>query len=208
MSIKETVFGRHYSHDYVKHTHMVTDDGTDFQITAPKDGYIIKSTVQRFYNDAIQYAYVQQLNSCDACIVTTSCVHSRGHFLSTMRLISYDTVVCEVTFNPHSMVKDGFPYCNIVIGEHWNYSRSTVQHTYKFLRKFGFTNVSINEYAKLDAKQPNDYWHGYRITNNVGNVAQLRFTSERAITDFTLNDAPHFIERMIKIANHNNSARA
>lgn len=202
-NIKTTVFGRHYSYDYVKQTHMTTNDGIDFNIEAPKDGYIIKSTVKRFYNDALRYMYVQQLNSCDACIVTTSCVHSRGHFLSSVRLVSYDTLICEVTFNPHSMVKDGFPYCNIVIGEHWNYSRTTVQHVYKFLRKFGFTNVSINEYAKLDAKQPNDYWHGYRITNNVGNVAQLRFASERAITDFKLNGAMHVVERMIKSGSNN-----
>lgn len=207
MAIKNTVFGRHYSYDYVKHTHMVTNDGTDFHIEAPKNGYIIKGTVKRFMCDALRYMYVQQLNNCDACIVTTSCVHSRGHFLSIMRLVSYDTVVCEVTFNPHSMVKDRYPYCNIIIGEHWNYSRTTVQHVYKFLRKLGFTNVCLSEYARLDAKKPNDYWYSYEIINNVGNIARLQFASERAITDFTLNGATNFVERMIKSGNNNDIVR-
>lgn len=208
MTIKNTMFGRHYSYDYVKSTHMVTNNGTDFHITAPKDGWIIKGTVKRFCCDGLRYMYVQQLNTCDACIVTTSCVHSRGHFLSTMRLVSFDTVVCEVTFNPRSMVKDGYPYCNIVIGEHWNHSRTTIQHVYKFLRKLGFTNISISKYAKLDAKKPNDYWYSYEIINNVGNVAKLQFASEHAITDFTLNDATHFVERMIKSGSNNDTVRS
>lgn len=208
MTIEKTMFGRHYSYDYVKHTHMTTNVGTDFHITAPNNGYIIKGTVKRFTRDSLQYMYVQQLNSCDACIVTTSCVHSRGHFLSAMRLVSYDTVVCEVTFNPHTLVKEGYPYCNIIIGEHWNYSRTTVQHVYKFLRMLGFTNVSISDYAKRDAKQPNDYWYAYHITNNVGNVAKLQFASERAITDFALNNAQRFVDRMIKSGSNNENVRA
>lgn len=208
MTIKNTVFGRHYSYDYVRHTHMTTSNGTDFHIDAPNNSYIIKGTVKRFGANALRYMYVQQLNSCDACIVTTSCVHKRGHFNSTVRLVSYDTVVCEVTFNPRCMVKDGYPYCNIVIGEHWNYSRTTVQHVYKFLRKLGFTNISINEYAKRDAKQPNDCWYSYDIVNNVGNVARLQFASERAITDFALNHAVHFVDRMIKSGRNTETVRA
>lgn len=208
MTITNTIFGRHYSYDYVKHAHMVTNDGTDFHIDAPKNGCIINGTVKRFMSDALRYMYVQQLNNCDACIVTTSCVHSHGHFNSTMRLVSYDTVVCEVTFNPRTLVENGSPYCNIVIGEHWNYSRTTVQHVYKFLRMLGFTNVCISKYAKIDAKKPNDYWCGYKITNNVGNIAELRFASERAITDFTLNHAQHFVDRMIKSGSNNETMRA
>lgn len=208
MTIKNTVFGRHYSYDYVKHTHMTASDGTDFHIDAPNNGYIIKSTVKRFGANALRYMYVQQLNNCDACIVATSCVHNHGHFISTVRLVSYDTVVCEVTFHPRCMVKEGYPYCNIVIGEHWNYSRTTVQHVYKFLRKFGFTNVPINEYANFDAKTPNDYWYSYEITNNVGNVAKLQFASERAITDFALNHAQHFVDRMIKSGRNTETVRA
>lgn len=208
MTLDKTMFGRHYSYDYVKHAHMLTNDGTDMNVDAPKNGYIIKGTLKRFCNDALRYMYVQQLNNCDACIVTTSCVHSHGHFLSTMRLVSYDTVVCEVTFNPHTLVKEGYPYCNIVIGEHWNYSRTTVQHVYKFLRMLGITNVSINDYAKLDAKKPNDYWYGYKITNNVGNVAELRFASERAITDFALNHAQNFVDRMMRTGSNNDTVRS
>jgi hypothetical protein len=207
MTIKKTMFGRHFTYDYVKRAHMTTNEGTNFHVSAPKAGYIIKHTLKRFFSDGLRYMYVQQLNSCDACIVTTSCVHSRGHFNSTMRLVSYDTVVCEVTFNPHSMVKDGYPYCTIVIGEHWNYSRTTVQHVYKFLRMFGFTNVSISDYAKRDAKQPKDYWYSYSITNNMGNVARLQFASERAICDFSLNGATHFVDRMIRSASDNENIR-
>lgn len=208
MAIKNTVFGRHYSYDFVKHTHMLTNDGADFHVYAPDNGYIIESTVKRFGSDALRYMYVQQLNNCDACIITTSCVYSCGHFNSTLRLVSYDTVVCEVTFNPRSMVKEGYPYCNIVIGEHWNYSRTTVQHVYKFLRKLGFTSVSISDYAKRDAKQPNDYWYSYDIVNNVGNVARLQFASERAITDFALNHAQNFVDRMIRSGSNNENVRS
>lgn len=208
MTIKNTVFGRHYSYDYVKHTHMTTSDGTDFHIDAPNNGYIIEGTVKRFGAIAVRYMCVQQLNNCDACIVTTSCIHKHGHFNSTVRLVSYDTVVCEVTFNPRCMVNEGYPYCNIVIGEHWNYSRTTVQHVYKFLRKFGFTSVPINEYAKFDAKTPNDYWYSYEITNNVGNVAKLQFASEHAITDFALNHAQHFVDRMIKSGRNTETVRS
>ncbi len=208
MTIKNTVFGRHYSYDFVKHAHMVTNCGNDFNIYAPDNGYIIEGTVKRFGADGLRYMCVQQLNSCDACIVTTSCVHSLGHFNSTMRLVSYDTVVCEVTFNPRGLVKAGYPYCNIVIGEHWNYSRTTVQHVYKFLRKLGFTSVSISDYAKRDAKKPNDYWYSYDIVNNVGNVARLQFASERAITDFALNHAHHFVDRMIKSGSNNENVRS
>lgn len=208
MTIKNTLFGRHYSYDFVKHAHMLTNKGTDFHIDAPNNGYIIEGTVKRFGANALRYMYVQQLNNCDACIVATSCVHSYGHFNSTLRLVSYDTVVCEVMFNPSSMVKEGYPYCNIVIGEHWNYSRTTVQHVYKFLRKFGFTNVSISEYAKRDAKQPNDYWYSYDIVNNIGNVARLQFASERAITNFALNHAQHFVDRMMRSGSNNESVRS
>lgn len=208
MTIDKTMFGRHYGYDFVSHTHMLKNDGTDMHIDAPRNGYIIEGTVKKFGADALRYMYVQQLNNCDACIVTTSCVNNHMHFASTMRLVSYDTVVCEVTFNPRSLVKDGYPYCNIVIGEHWNYSRTTVQHVYKFLRKLGITNVSISKYAKLDAKQPNDYWYGYKITNNVGNVAELRFASERAITDFALNHAQTFVDRMIRSGSNNDTVRS
>lgn len=198
MAIKDTCFGRHYKHCYCDTVSRETKNGTMFNVHAPNKGLIISDTVHTFLDNALQYAYVQQLHHCNACIVTTSCVHSRGHFNSTMRLVSYDTVVCEVSFYPHSMVENGSPYCSIIIGEHWNYSRTTVQHVYKFLRMFGITNVSISDYAKRDARASKDVWNSYIITNNVGNNIELRFCSARAITDFAYNNAQRFVERMIK----------
>lgn len=199
MTIKNTMFGRHYTYDFIKHTHMACNNGIDFEIEAPKDGFIIAGTVKRFFDDALQYAYVQQLNNCDACIVTTSCVHSHGHFNSTMRLISYDTVVCEVSFLSENSRDDSKPYMCITIGEHWNYSRTTVQHVYKFLRMFGVTNVNISDMARYDKKLGcGRYTYAtYVLHNNMAKPYQLRFTDD-TITDFALNNAMHVIDRMCK----------
>lgn len=199
MTIENTVFGRHYAYDFVTHTHMECNNGIDFEIKAPKNSLIIASTVKPFYKDALQYAYVQQLNNCDACIVTTSCVHSRGHFNSTMRLISYDTVVCEVSFLSENSRDDSKPYMCVTIGEHWNYSRTTVQHVYKFLRMFGITNISISDMAKSDKKLGcGRYTYAvYALYNNIGKLYWLCF-SDDTITDFALNNAQHVIDRMCK----------
>lgn len=199
MTIKRTVFGRHYAHDFVNRAHKMCNNGVDFVIEAPKDGLIIASSVKRFFNDALQYAYVQQLNNCDACIVTTSCVHSSGHFNSTMRLISYDTLVCEVSFLYENRGDSSKPYMCVTIGEHWNYSRTTVQHVYKFLRMFGITNISISDMARYDKKLGcGKYTYAtYALHNNIGKLYQLRFTDD-TITDFALNNAQHVIDRMCR----------
>lgn len=199
MTIKRTMFGRHYAHDFVKHTHMTCNNGIDFEINAPNNGFIIAGTMKRFFDNALQYAYVQQLNNCDACIVTTSCVHSLGHFNSTMRLVSYDTVVCEVTFLYENRNDNSKPYMCVTIGEHWNYSRTTVQHVYKFLRMFGITNISISNMAKHDLKLGcGRYTYAtYLLHNNIGKLYQLRFTDD-TIYDFALNNAQHVINRMYR----------
>lgn len=199
MTIKTTMFGRHYAHDFVKHTHMTCNNGVDFEIDAPKNGVIIASTVKPFYNDALQYAYVQQLNNCDACIVTTSCVHSRGHFNATIRLVSYDTVVCEVSFLSENSGDFSKPYICVTIGEHWNYSRTTVQHVYKFLRMFGITNINISDMSRYDKKLGcGKYTYAtYVMRNNIDRLYQLRFTDD-TITDFALNNAQHVIDRMCR----------
>lgn len=198
MTIKRTMFGRHYAHDFVKHAHMVCNNGVDFEISAPKNGFIIAGTVRRFY-DALQYACIQQLNNCDACIVTTSCVHSRGHFNSTMRLISYDTCVCEISFLSENRDDSSKPYMCVTIGEYWNYSSTTVQHVYKFLRMFGITNISISDIAKHDKKLGcGKYTYAtYVLYNNIGKPYQLRFT-DATITDFALNNAMSVIDRMYR----------
>lgn len=199
MTIKRTMFGRHYTFDYVKHAHMTCNNGIDFEIDAPKDGFIIAGTVKRFFDDALQYAYVQQLNNCDACIVTTSCVHTKGHFNSTMRLVSYNTLVCEVSFLSENRDNSNKPYMCVTIGKHWNYSRTTVQHVYKFLRMFGITNISVSDMAKHDLKLGcGRYTYAtYVLYNNIGKPYQLRFTDD-TITDFALNNAQHVLDKMCK----------
>ena len=200
MTIEKTVFGRHYTWDYVKHAHRMSGERVIFEVNAPRNGYIIKSTVRQFGYDALQYMYIQQLNNCDACIVTTSCVHNVGHFNSTMRLVSYDTLICEATFLSENKRNNSKPYVRFTIGEHWNYSRTTVQHLYKFLRMFGFTNISISDLARCDKKDGNGKYtyQLFTVTNNVNKIGEICFTSDKAITDFALNNAQHFVDRMIK----------
>lgn len=200
MTIEKTVFGRHYAYDYVKHAHRMTRNDVMFELDAPKNGYIINGTVKQFGLNGLQYMCIQQLNKCDACIVTTSCVTNTGHFNSTMRLVSYDTLICEATFLSENMHDDCKPYVRFTIGEHWNYSRTTVQHLYKFLRMFGFTNVCISDLARHDMKDGNGTYtyQLFTVTNNRNKISEICFTSANAITDFALNNATHFVDRMIK----------
>lgn len=200
MTIETTTFGRHYAYDYVKHATRKLDYFTDmFTVNAPKGGYIINGTVKPFGFNSLQYMYIQQLNKCNACIVTTSCVTNTGHFNSTIRLVSYDTLICETTFLSENMHDDSKPYIRFTIGEHWNYSQTTIQHLYKFLRKFGFT-VRINDLAKRDVKDGNGKYtyQLFTVTNNRNKIGEICFTSADAITDFALNNAQHFVDRMIK----------
>lgn len=201
MTVERTVFGRHYAYDYVKHATRKLDHFTDmFTVDAPRDGYIINGTVKPFGFSSLRYMCIQQLNRCDACIVTTSCVTNTGHFNSTMRLVSYDTLICEATFLSENRRDDSKPYVRFTIGEHWNYSQTTVQHLYKFLRKFGFVNVSVSDLAKRDLKDGNGTYtyQLFTVTNNRNKVGEICFTSDKAITDFALNNAQHFVDRMIK----------
>lgn len=201
MSIQRTVFGRHYAYDYVKHATRKLDYFTDmFTVDAPHDGYIINGTVKQYGFNSLRYMCIQQLNKCDACIVTTSCVNSTGHFTSTMRLVSYDTLICEATFLSENRHDDNKPYVRFTIGEHWNYSRTTIQHLYKFLRMFGFVNVSVSDLAKRDIKDGNGAYtyQLFTVTNNRNKIGEICFTSANAITDFALNNAQHFVDRMIK----------
>ena len=199
MSIEKTVFGKHYKHEYCKATTFTFSDGSEFKLTAPKNGYIIRDTVHELVKGSkmLRYMYVQQLNNCDACIVTTSCVSSHGHFNATMRLISYNTLVVEAAMHNYKVPNDA-PYVTFVIGEHWNHSRTTVQHVYKFLKMFGFTNVSVSKLYQYDKRYNSTTWAAYPIANNVGKIGEIMFTSERAILDFQLNDASRFVDRMIE----------
>ena len=197
MNVRETVFGRHYTYDMFNSVSRETREGNVFTVNAPKKGYVLASTVKPFMNDGLRYMYIQQLNNCDACILTTSCVNSHGHFNSVMRLISYDTCVCEVIFLSENRGNPSKPYARFTIGEHWNYSRTTVQHLYKFLRKFGITNLAVNDLAKADKKQGNGRYT-YELTehvNNVGNVFEVCFTDSIGILDFALNDAQRIVNR-------------
>lgn len=194
----ETVFACHYKHEYCNAVSRMLRNGTMFKIDAPKNGYIIHSTVHWFGDNALRYMYIQQLNTCDACILTTSCVSEHMHFNSTMRLVSYDTVVCEVQFLSENAHDNAKPYINIIIGEHWNYSRTTVQHVYKFLRKFGITSLQVSALAKHDKHVGNGHYsyNKYPFTNNVGKLYTVQFCSS-CVFDFAYNNAQHVVDRMI-----------
>ena len=199
MSIDKTCFGRHWQHMLAKSVKVTFENGTNFEVSAPKNSYIIKDTVQRFMHNYASYMYIQQLNSCDACIVTNSCVYSKGHFNATMYLVSYDTVVCEARFLSENWHNENLPYVEFTFGEHWNYSRTTVQHVYKFMRMFGIKDLCISDYAKQDKKIGcGTYTYASYIRhNNVNRPYQIRFSSAKAILDFKLNDAQRIVWREI-----------
>lgn len=196
MSIKNTVFGRHVMHELCKSVHIKREDDYTLELNAPNDGYIIKHTAKFLKaNDSCSYMTIQQLNNCDSCIITKMYIgsyknYSNGCFSATQYLVSYDTVICEVEFNINKKHET-----RIVIGSNWNYSPTTVQHTYKFLRRFGITNISINDMYKKDIKKLGyESYTDIPITNNVGNTFYIRFSSSRAIPTFKYNNAYHIIE--------------
>lgn len=197
MNVKQTCFGRHWQHIMVKSTEVSFEDGTNFWIKAPKDGYIIKPTVHVFMHNRATYMYIQQLKNCDACIVTTSCVHSKGHFNATMYLVSYDTVVCEARFLSENRHDEFLPYVEFTFGEHWNHSRTTIQHVYKFLHLFGICDLHLSHIAKKDKRDNNDtysYTKYYGI-NSMNRIYCYDFSSDDAILDFKLNDASRIVWR-------------
>lgn len=197
MNIKETCFGRHWKHMLVKRTKITLENGNDFWVSAPKNGFIIKNTAHEFYRNIASYMYIQQLNNCDACIVTKSCVHSQGHFNATMYLVSYNTVVCEARFLSENRHNETLPYVEFTFGEHWNYSNTTTQHVYKFLRMFGIYDLHLSDIAKKDKRNNNDkysYTKYYGI-NYVNRVYCYDFSSADAILDFKLNDASRIVWR-------------
>lgn len=199
MNVKQTCFGRHWQHMMVKRTKVNIEDGTNFWITAPKDGYIIKPTAHAFPHNLVSYLYIQQLNNCDACVVTKSFVNSKGHFNATIYLVSYDTVVCEARFLSENRHDKTLPYVEFTFGEHWNHSRTTVQHVYKFLRMFSVYDLHLAHIAKKDKRNNNDtysYTKYYGI-NSMNNVYCYNFSSDNAILDFKLNDASRVVRRMI-----------
>ena len=114
-----------------------------------------------------------------------------------MYLISFDTVVCEARFLSENKHDETLPYVEFVFGEHWNYSHTTVQHVYKFLRMFGIKDLCISEYAKQDKKLGcGTYTYAsYVRHNSVGKSYQFRFSSDNAILDFKLNDASRVVWR-------------
>jgi len=199
MNIKQTCFGGHWQHMLVKSTNVSFENGINFELTAPKNGYIIKNTSHEFYSNNASYMYIQQLKSCNACVVTRSCVNLQGHFNTTMYLVSFDTVVCKVRFLSENRNDGTLPYVEFTFGQHWNYSRTTVRHVYTFLRMFGIKDLCISEYAKQDKKLGNGTYTYARYVrhNDVGKAYQIRFSSDNAILDFKLNDAQRIVWREI-----------
>ena len=199
MNIKQTCFGRHWQHMLIKSAQVHLENGTDFKVSAPKDGFIIKNTAHEFYRNIASYMVIQQLNSCDACVVSKNVIHSQGSFIETMYLVSYDTVVCEARFLSENRNDDTLPYVELIFGEHWNYSYTTVQHVYKFLRMFDIKDLRISDYAKQDKKLGcGTYTYASYVRHNgMGRAYRIRFSSDKAILDFKLNDASRIVWREI-----------
>ena len=196
--IKQTTFGRKFIRQYCNAVSHVLTNGKTFTVTAPRNMLLIRDTVKPVkYADGMQYMNIQQLNSCDACILTSGLATSRGIFDATMYLVSYNTVICTAIFHPENQKADNKPYVTIEISEHWNYSRTTVQHVYKWLRKFGITSLSLSELKKQDKRAHNGKfgYTPYEFRNNVNKLYEVVFCSDIAINDYVVGEASRVVYR-------------
>lgn len=197
--LKRTTFGRKFIRDYANSVSRPLRDGTMFTVNAPKNGLLIVSTVKAAkYADGLEYMYIQQLYSCDACILTSGLATSRGMFDVTMYLVSYDTVVCEARVNSRAKDFSDEPFIEFEISEHWNYSRTTVQHVYKFLRMFGnMPCFSIKELEKLDKLAHNGKfgYKPYEFRSDKGTLYHVVFCSDIVINDYIIGEASRVVYR-------------
>lgn len=197
--IKKTTFGRKFVGQYAKEISKPLRNGAMFTVTCPKDGLLIRDTVNTArYADGLEYMYVQQLKSCDACILVSGLATSRGMFDVTMYLVSYDTVVCEARVNSRAKDFSDEPFVEFEISEHWNYSRTTVQHIYKFLSMFSnMPSFSIKELEKQD-KRANNGKFGYKpheFRSDKGALYHVVFCNDIAITDYAIGEASRVVYR-------------
>lgn len=197
--IKKTTFGRKFVRQYVKKVSKPLRDGTMFTVTCPKDGLLIRDTVKTAkYADGLEYMYVQQLKSCDACILVSGLATSRGRFGVTMYLVSYDTVVCEARVNSRAKDFSDEPFVEFEISEHWNYSRTTVQHVYKFLSMFSnMPSFSIKNLEKQDKRTHNGKfgYTPYEFRSDKGTLYNIVFCSDIAINDYVIGEASRVVYR-------------
>jgi len=196
--LKKTTFGRKFVHQYENTVSHTLRNGETFKVSSPKNMLLIRDTVKPVkYADSIQYMNIQQLNSCDACILSSGLITKHGEFTATMYLVSYDTVVCTAIFHPENRKQDNKPYVTIEVSEHWNYSRTTVQHVYKFLRRFGITTLGLSELEKQDKRTHNGKfgYTPYEFRNNVNKLYEIVFCSDIAINDYIVGEASRVVYR-------------
>ena len=195
--LKRTTFGRKFVRDYANSVSRPLRNGTMFTVNAPKDGLLIVSTVKTaMYADGLEYMYIQQLKSCDACILTSGLATPRGMFNTRMYLVSYDTIVCESSVNSRCFENE--PFVDFEISEHWNYSRTTVQHVYKFLNMFGnVPKFSISELEKQDKRTHNGKfgYKPYEFRSHTNTLYHVVFCSDIAITDYGIGNASRVVYR-------------
>lgn len=196
--LKKTTFGRKFVGQYCNSVSRVIRNGETFKAVTPKNCFIIRDTAKAVkYTDGMQYMTIQQLNNCDACILTSDFVTKHCTFSATMYLISYDTVICTAIYHPENRKDANKPYVTIEVSEHWNYSRTTVQHVYKFLRRFGITTLSLSELEKQDKRAHNGEfgYMPYEFRNNVNKLYEIVFCSDIAITDYVIGEASRVVYR-------------
>lgn len=197
--LKSTTFGRKFVNQYENAVLCTLRNGVIFTVTCPKDGLLIRDTVKPArYTDGAKYMYVQQLKSCDACILVSGLATSRGRFNVTMYLVSYDTVVCEARINSHAKDFSDEPFIEFEISEHWNYSHTTVQHVYKFLSMFSnMPSFSIKELEKQDKRAHNGKfgYTPYKFRSDKGTLYHVVFCSDIAINDYIIGESSRVVYR-------------
>lgn len=196
--LKKTTFGRKFVGQYCNAVSRTISSGKTYKVVTPKNCQIIRDTVKSVkYAEGLQYMTVQQLNNCNACILTSDFAYEHCTFSATMYLVSYDTVICTAIYHPENRKNDSKPYVTIEVSEHWNYSRTTVQHVYKFLRRFGITSLSLSELEKQDKKVNNGKfgYRPYEFRNNVNKLYEIVFCSDIAINDYIIGEASRVVYR-------------
>ena len=147
-----TSFFRNHVYPWHSFRFKLNINGIDRTFTAPKNAVILDHSI---YNDKnlVFYATIEQLNTCEANIVTTHAyrveqngVYPLEWFQNELYLVSYNTVVTCYRLQSHEdyrLSKQNI--CYLEIGDMWNYSRTTVQHVYKFLKHVGLGNLHVSD---------------------------------------------------------------
>ena len=129
---------------------------------------ILKSTVH-VQGSFVTCATIQQLHSCNACVIAShgyvraddNIIYPMKHHSVKMWLVSYDTVVCTYEMLP---LGNGYSWI-VTFNENTMYSRTTVQHVYKFLKECGLSALCVKD-AIETCKQ--DTHNMFRWVNRFG----------------------------------------